>query len=84
MLSTLSKCPPPLKASRTDAGVDDPLPDAALEEAGAAVAAVHAVVLPVRLVAAHLAQHGHGQRAPCNKPCLSAYPDKAVPARVVI
>ena len=59
--------------SPTDTSVDDPLPDAALEEAGAAVAAVHAVVLPVRLVAAHLAQHGHGQRAPCNKSCLSAY-----------
>ena len=48
------------RTSRTDAGVDDPLPDAPLEEAGAAVTAVDAVVLPVRLVAAHLAQDGHG------------------------
>ena len=46
--------------SRTDACVDDSLPDAPLEEAGAAVAAVDAVVLPVRLVTAHLAQDGHG------------------------
>ena len=48
------------RISRTDACVDDSLPDAPLEEAGAAVAAVDAVVLPVRLVAAHLAQDGHG------------------------
>ena len=48
------------RKSRTDAGVDDALPDAPLEEAGAAVAAVDAVVLPVGLVSAHLAQDGHG------------------------
>ena len=44
----------------THAGVDDVSPHGSFEEAGAAVAAVDAVVLPVRLVAAHLAQDGHG------------------------
>lgn len=48
---------------RTDAGVDDPLPDAPLEEAGAAIATVDAVVLSVRLVAAHFAENWHGKSA---------------------
>ena len=47
----------------TDACVRNLLPDTPLEEAGAAVAAEDAVVLPVGLVAAHLAQRGHGESA---------------------
>lgn len=49
----------------TYAGVGDALPDGPLEKAGAAVAAVHAVVLAVGLVAAHLTQHRDWQRASC-------------------
>ena len=45
----------------TNAGIGDLLSDASLEEAGAAVAAVDAVVLPERLVAADLTHHGHRQ-----------------------
>lgn len=48
---------------RTNASVEHFASDAALEEAGAAVAAVHAVVLPETLVPAHAARHGHRQSA---------------------
>ncbi len=41
----------------TDASIGDSLSNAPLEKTGAAVAAVHAIVLPVRLVPANLAQN---------------------------
>ena len=45
----------------TDAAVGDLLPDAPLEEAGAAVATEDPVVLPIGFVPAHLAQNRHWQ-----------------------
>ena len=54
--------PKKIHVKLTYAGVDDAPPDGPLEEAGAAVAAGDAVVLPEGLVSTHQAGDRHWQR----------------------